>query len=502
MISTAAPRARRSTSSKSINFVTTAGPCFVVLGFDEAKVKAAVADVYKDTLLELDEEATGAIEKPKKDDLFNFATRYLEKLIQLVVPVPRGADDTVEKILGLKPLPQPSRWNRRLRNARRIAGDLVVMGLIVALTGMALWYGAGLAGRGIATWQASIVAANPPEPATSPGATEPATPPGGPAPSSGEAPAQSAEPTAPVAEGPAIDPLDLVAWPPWAPPLAALLLVALLASIFVPRFFSEAVVDDSTSFLEALVIWAPVIARQRQTPRAIKRFVNRLRFLAMRIRDLGDEATAQGREVPIDEPTLVTFAAIEEVDEDRFGRPMNGSGSSGADIDSAVLGGLAVFAERFGRRPDDNSDALQAYRAIAGIVEERSGELRPADKPPDAKPPDANPVRKPPRKTRPDAPQSCGSSSSRRSVIRSRRRRARGTEPRGERVGEEMEHRQHRRVRGLRARRRDVADERRRAMAARAGGVGRVGDDEGRRAGSSGRNRGSRRSPSAMAGAR
>jgi hypothetical protein len=392
---------------ESINFVTTAGPCFVVLGFDEAKVKAAVADVYKDTLLELDEAAAGAIEKPKKDDLFNFATRYLEKLVQLVVPVPAGADDTVEKILGLKPVLQPSRWRRRLSKAPRRCMDILGIIFIGVLAGLTLWYAVDLAGRGFATWQASFAT----EKASDAGATPetsaasdtadgtPATP-GETSPPSAEAsPTADAQP-----ESLPVDPLDLVALPPWAPPLAALVLVGLVASIYVPRFFSEPVVDDSASFREALEIWAPVIARQRQTPRAVKRFVNRLRFLAMRIRDIGEEAVAQGRDAPIDEPTLVTFAAIEEVDDDRFGRPMNGSGSTDGDIDSAVLGGLDDFARRFGRRPDDNGDALRAYRAIAGIVEERSGEARPESKP-DSKPQDRPLARKPARKSRRVSPE-------------------------------------------------------------------------------------------------
>ena len=40
---------------EAINFVTSAGRCFVILGLDEDRVKAAIADVYKDMTLRLDD---------------------------------------------------------------------------------------------------------------------------------------------------------------------------------------------------------------------------------------------------------------------------------------------------------------------------------------------------------------------------------------------------------------------------------------------------------------
>jgi hypothetical protein len=40
-------------------------------------------------------------------------------------------------------------------------------------------------------------------------------------------------------------------------------------------------VHDSESFREALQVWMPVVQRRRGTPRGIKRFGNRLRYLAM-----------------------------------------------------------------------------------------------------------------------------------------------------------------------------------------------------------------------------
>jgi hypothetical protein len=40
-------------------------------------------------------------------------------------------------------------------------------------------------------------------------------------------------------------------------------------------------VQDSPAFKKALAAWLPLVQRHRKTPRALKRFANRLRYLAM-----------------------------------------------------------------------------------------------------------------------------------------------------------------------------------------------------------------------------
>ena len=44
--------------------------------------------------------------------------------------------------------------------------------------------------------------------------------------------------------------------------------------------------DDSPAFEEALLFWSPVLAKRFDTPRRLKRFINHLRFNAMRLRTL------------------------------------------------------------------------------------------------------------------------------------------------------------------------------------------------------------------------
>ena len=50
----------------------------------------------------------------------------------------------------------------------------------------------------------------------------------------------------------------------------------------------DRIVNDSSRFREALRIWHPWVILNRQTPRAIKRYLNRVRYIAMRYREETD----------------------------------------------------------------------------------------------------------------------------------------------------------------------------------------------------------------------
>jgi hypothetical protein len=55
------------------------------------------------------------------------------------------------------------------------------------------------------------------------------------------------------------------------------------------------VVKDSPAFVKALNLWYPVIVERPYTPRAIKRFLNRMRFIAARLGDPRPEPTRWDR---------------------------------------------------------------------------------------------------------------------------------------------------------------------------------------------------------------
>ena len=104
----------------------------------------------------------------------------------------------------------------------------------------------------------------------------------------------------------------------------------------------DLVVKDSPNFMDALKIWHPLIFSRQSTPRSIKRFMNRIRYLAMRQRavtegerswwrrlmlsalpaELPPEAAASAAEnavEPIPDEALVALAAIEHFSKSVFG---------------------------------------------------------------------------------------------------------------------------------------------------------------------------------------
>ena len=94
--------------------------------------------------------------------------------------------------------------------------------------------------------------------------------------------------------------LDDKEWLNWIKPLLQRLKIALLG---------PEPVKDTQSFTEALKIWHPLIALKDPTPRTIKAFLNRLRYLvSRRASSLDSDQTEKGQEVQ-----LVALAAISYV---------------------------------------------------------------------------------------------------------------------------------------------------------------------------------------------
>jgi hypothetical protein len=357
---------------EALNFVSTAGNCFIILGFDEQKVKAAIANVYKDTLLELQDTDTGSVQEARKDELFRFATNYLEKLVHLVVPVPRTTNDAVEKLLGLKPVPPPSREERTRRRVRHRAAEAAIPILLLsglATMAVAVVYPLLPSMAQIETWRHPHPDNTGETQAKSerPSETQP----------DGTAPELGAKPPVPGGTGPtrkfaSVEPSYLEWIPAWAYVLVLLILFLLPIAWLTRRFSEEAIVDDSPSFREALSIWDDLIAARRQTPRAIKRFMNRLRFLAMRVRDVTQEEDAcGGASAPLDEPLLVTYAAMEELGETEPNPTRQPAGGAAQDLKAQLAQGIEAFTMRFHRNPHAELQSREVYRRIAGIVEER-----------------------------------------------------------------------------------------------------------------------------------
>jgi hypothetical protein len=146
-------------------------------------------------------------------------------------------------------------------------------------------------------------------------------------------------------------------------------LVLLGFTVWVLTRRPNEIIHDSRDFTEALEIWQPVIGRQYRTPREIKRFLNRVRYIAMRWRKPSPQKTVVERfvdwlgrakvdheqAVAINEAEIVLMAAVEGV----------GGWMKAFNNDADVKEALGKHGERFGQIRDE----WERYRKITGEVE-------------------------------------------------------------------------------------------------------------------------------------
>lgn len=285
---------------EAVNFLSSAGQCFIFLGIAKDKVIKAIAGELK----------SGTEE----------AVRYVEKLVNIEVFIPRATLNE-SKRLSLPPeRAQSAIWPDRLRNALRSAPDMVLpaafaVALLAALASS--WpHSRGTSGAGGGGANPAVASgSSPSESSTGAGqATD----------SSGTPP-----PPPPVSP-PKAPPGRLTADTPWAAYLVgsfALLAIG-LAALRRSLNTGQRIVRDSEDFRAALEIWHPVIFLANPMPRSIKRHQNRLRFQAMRLRpaesepDWLDRLFARGKppqptiegtspEPPLSDAKLVAISALD-----------------------------------------------------------------------------------------------------------------------------------------------------------------------------------------------
>jgi len=289
---------------EAVNFLVSSGDCFVVIGMDRTRVERYIKVNFKEVSL----------------DEADFSTKYLDKLINIEVPVPEPTDDASTQILVPLHIAAPegqSNW----RLLRQLAADSLhfwpmALAVVIAVAGF-------LSGR------RAQEPAMPLNPASALETTAPAVPP--PAiPKADSPPTPAPPPQTPLKTNQPGDVLQgdvarLHFWIYWP---AVLFMIPLIGvGVWLITRPRDLVVHDSPLFLEAINIWRPVIAQKLRTPRALKRFMNRLRYLAMRQRPQEEEMTlwrqlqlwitGKKRETPppvtnaIPEPALVALAAME-----------------------------------------------------------------------------------------------------------------------------------------------------------------------------------------------
>jgi photosystem II stability/assembly factor-like uncharacterized protein len=266
---------------EAINFLVSSGDCFVVLGMDRHFVEGCVGIGFKHVAEELaefdtppqnsgDGEAgalTGAADRGRKIRR-EFAAQYLEKLINIEVPVPAASATQLGKIIArpaeVVKLMDRQRTRRRWWTAAgRAALVVLAAGAMVSLF---LWSRQKGYQDMAAAWPSAAAPA--PRPVASANDDSPPARP---------RPRENDEIIGP--------PGDLI--PAEQAPLSSLLIVVsvvLLAGAGLVAILRQpaVTVHDSESFTEALNVWSPFLYSKRKTPRAMKRFLNRVRFYAMR----------------------------------------------------------------------------------------------------------------------------------------------------------------------------------------------------------------------------
>lgn len=243
---------------EAINFLSSAGRCFIFLGVAKDKVVKAVSGELK-------------IEESE-------AERYLEKLVNIEVFIPAA---TAEGSLLLSAPPernQASRWPHRLRSALRFAPDTLLPGALALIVLMAVMLALPARNTDSETVKPEQGAINPAGQVDAAGSVpEPA-----------DAPQAEA---VPVQSAPVVSPDELTANHPWTAYLIIgfVFLAILLGLLRRSTNAGPRIVEDSAAFGKALGIWHPVIFNANPMPRGIKRHQNRVRFQAMRLRPIAPE---------------------------------------------------------------------------------------------------------------------------------------------------------------------------------------------------------------------
>jgi hypothetical protein len=324
---------------EAVNFLVTSGDCFVVLGMDRTRVEPAVALKFKDIATELNRG------QDDPDARRQYAVSYLDKLVNIEVPVPQlGADEAARLLAAAAETPAqdgersrkpPGRLHEIRHELQALLRPVVrfwplaiaVLVPLATYSSATLWLDRHPAPRPRA---GALVNADEGDKTTLMPSSEGAA---ASSPTSAADPVPAPKPS-PVAQSIAAEiaarPEQSGAFvaPAASPRLAVSSLLALLViawivylTVQVLGLQTEIVVKDSSAFVEAMNLWHPVIFEKAATPRALRRFQNRVRFLAMRqgradgdrrggLRKLVD--LLLGRRPPAVRPAAPTEATIPE----------------------------------------------------------------------------------------------------------------------------------------------------------------------------------------------
>lgn len=337
---------------EAVNYLVSAGPCVIVLGMDRRQIEYCVGLGFEKLVEGLpdDELIYAADETPDKSGKQRaFARHYLEKLINIEVPVPTLDEASTGAMLSgairVDDI-EPPRWLDGVKHSAKNAYQVARVGLIAFVVGISV------------TWSVERLREVPSVTSSLADVVKPSA--GEPGKTSIQDGGTKVSPGASAAPGSGVfQPahVDLPATPPmkeippsrrwlWWSPTILLIGLALFFGIGAAVKRRIEIVDDSPDFKKALQAIKPLLTAVNVTPRVVKRYQNRMRYLAARLRPaqyepdavdtilnwLGNKLgrtivpkawfDAGGRyRLAIPEPALIALGAIEVIAPSAFRSP-------------------------------------------------------------------------------------------------------------------------------------------------------------------------------------
>ncbi|WP_305986093.1 P-loop NTPase fold protein [Roseibium sp. MMSF_3544] len=297
---------------EAVNYFVSVGDCIVVMGFDRAQVEHSIGDELKDIADGIpDREIPFNFGKSETDKRRAYARHYMEKLINLEIAIPPMTPEAAAALAESRkeqrsePLDEDKKWLNvlkprvtfALQNLSRLAQIVVLAAL-----GWSFWlYGGSLYDK-VTSLTPTLTAQDTPAVSGGAGGTSSGT-------GSTTAPQNQGPEAAPLtpvpvpandgvgSENPVLDdpepaptPID----PMWnyqelwilVPFVLGLALFALWIYLRRAYEISKNVEYDPSTFVDALKDANQVIEGINGTPRAVKRFMNRMRFASARMRQI------------------------------------------------------------------------------------------------------------------------------------------------------------------------------------------------------------------------
>lgn len=335
-----------------MNFLVSSGDCYILIGIAPEQVVRSIDGVLKDV---------------------SDGRHYLEKLVNIEVPVPVLDDETRRRLLQSTVADAGSATGRKARPGSKfsVLAKVIAVPILCAFLAGGYWLGlqvqpdpGALGGDDatgididVAAVEATVAAVAAIEKEIE---SEPVV-----EPSARLAPEAKAVLVQAHAGARAMWPAGLVA--------GILLFLVGLVAYEQMRRRQVALVRDSPAFAKALDIWYGVIGVTHPTPRSIKRFMNRLRYLAMRQRS-DDTQAVDAVDVRIPETVLVALCALDAGAPEALDRLVEGGASTSwtdgleaKALAQRISSAAATHEAELGDWPPSSQHLVRYRQLVTGI---------------------------------------------------------------------------------------------------------------------------------------